>query len=248
MAKKSKAGIVVGDALIFEADITEFQPDPDNANLGTERGQFLLEESLRTTGLNRGIVVDKDNVIAIGNHTHENAVNVGFTKVVVVETEGDTLVVTRRRDFDLDGEEGQSEAARRAALLDNQAGHVNLLWDAEQIRNAQRQGLTEGIFAEWEIKRIVPVNPDDMEFFFPDDDEDGVVESEPNLFDGEELTVTTSHVVMVQLFMNTETHPPFMGKLEWMAERYQTDNTTDTVMAAVNDLAERLGYENDPSE
>src|SRR5688572_30589947 len=43
--------------------------DPHNANLGTDRGQELLRESIETCGVGRGIVADKAGVVFAGNKT-----------------------------------------------------------------------------------------------------------------------------------------------------------------------------------
>ncbi len=108
-------------------DITDFIPDSHNANKGTERGQGLLEQSFRRFGAGRSILVDKNNKIIGGNKSHEMATQLGM-KSLVVETDGDTLVVVKRKDVDLDTAEG-----RELALADNRVGEVNLSWDADVI-------------------------------------------------------------------------------------------------------------------
>jgi DNA modification methylase len=117
-------------AKVSEAKLTDFVPDPDNANVGTERGQAMIEDSIREDGAARSIVVDADNIIVAGSKTHQSAVDAGLDKAVVVEVQGDELVVVRRTDFSLGGDDGR---ARRYAYRDNRSGEINLTWSAEQM-------------------------------------------------------------------------------------------------------------------
>ena len=63
--------------------------DDRNLNKGTERGQQLIEKSLREFGAGRSILLDKNNRIIAGNKTQEAAIKAGIKKVRVIETTGD---------------------------------------------------------------------------------------------------------------------------------------------------------------
>ena len=91
---------------------------------GTEYGEHLIEQSLRKLGLGRSILLDRNNQIIAGNKTTEKAGELGFEKVVIVETDGNTLVAVKRNDIDLDSAEG-----RELALADNATSEANLEWD-----------------------------------------------------------------------------------------------------------------------
>ena len=56
--------------------------DDRNLNKGTERGQQLIEKSLRQFGAGRSILVDKNNRIIAGNKTHANAEAAGIDDAV----------------------------------------------------------------------------------------------------------------------------------------------------------------------
>ena len=58
-------------------------------------------------------------------------VELGFEDVLIVETDGKTLVAVKRTDIDLD-----SKAGRELALADNATAHANLEWDEEAIAQA----------------------------------------------------------------------------------------------------------------
>ena len=104
------------------ADLT---PDPGNANKGTERGQYMLDESIAQVGAARSIVTDRDGVVIAGNKTLQAAVDAGLG-VRVVQTDGHELVVVQRTDLDLDGDGDEQARARRAAFFDNQSSSVGL--------------------------------------------------------------------------------------------------------------------------
>lgn len=114
---------------IIETSIEHLVPDDHNFNKGTEYGDHLMDESLRKFGLGRSILLDRNNRIIAGNKTTEKAGELGFEKVVIVETDGHTLVAVKRYDVDLD-----SQVGRELALADNATSKANLAWDEEQIK------------------------------------------------------------------------------------------------------------------
>ncbi len=102
--------------------------DDRNLNKGTERGQQLIEKSLREFGAGRSILLDKNNRIISGNKTHKNAELAGLDDVIIVETDGTKLVAVKRTDVDLDTKKG-----REMALADNATTKADLSWDTEEL-------------------------------------------------------------------------------------------------------------------
>lgn len=90
------------------ADLT---PDAKNANRGTERGGQMVEDSLRTYGAGRSILIDKHGVIIAGNKTAEHAGSIGFEDVIIVPTDGTKLVAVQRTDLDLATDQAAKELA-----------------------------------------------------------------------------------------------------------------------------------------
>lgn len=115
---------------VTKAKLADLIPDDRNLNKGTERGKQLIAKSLNKFGAVRGIAVDKDNRIIAGNKTVENAIEQGIEDVIIVETTGRELVVTRRTDTSLDTQEG-----REMALADNATVKVDLEWDTEEMKS-----------------------------------------------------------------------------------------------------------------
>ena len=116
---------------VVETTIDKLRPDDQNFNKGTEYGEHLMEKSLRKFGLGRSILLDRNNRIIAGNKTAGKAVELGFEDVLVVETDGKTLVAVKRNDIDLDSAEG-----RELALADNATSEANLEWDNGLIAEA----------------------------------------------------------------------------------------------------------------
>jgi len=122
--------------------VSDLIPDDKNFNLGNSYGEGLIEKSFSKFGAGRGILVDKNNRIIAGNKSTQKFVEAGNEKIIVVETTGDTLVVTKRTDIDLDTPQG-----REMALADNMAARKNITMDAELIEAE----LSIAVCEEWGV-------------------------------------------------------------------------------------------------
>ena len=138
---------------IIEANVEVLIPDNKNFNKHTEYGMHILEESIRKFGLGRSILIDKNNRIIAGNGVVETASQIDLDKVLVVETDGNTLVAVKRKDIDLDSAKG-----REFALADNATGKANLAWDEELISAMAEKWDFEP--DDWGVD-VENVNPDD---------------------------------------------------------------------------------------
>ena len=129
---------------VKKAKLTDLIQDDRNLNKGTERGQELIEKSLRRFGAGRSVLIDKNNRIIAGNKTHANAEAIGMDDVIIVETDGTKLVAVKRTDIDIDTEKG-----REMALADNATAKTDIEWDEEQM-----QGIADDFgldFDEWDV-------------------------------------------------------------------------------------------------
>lgn len=142
--------------------ISEFTTDPRNANLGSERGLRVLDDSIAETGLGRSIVADKNGVIIGGNKTTERSIDRGFDDAIVVHTEGKQLVIVQRDDLDL-SDTSPNNPARKLAYYDNVAS-MHLTWDANVIAADVEAGvLPTGIFMEYELNNILERNQEEID-------------------------------------------------------------------------------------
>lgn len=119
---------------IVETDITALIPDDKNFNKGSEFGKGLLDKSFSKFGAGRSILLDKNNRIIAGNKATESFGESGGEKVLIVETDGKTLVAVKRTDIDLDSAEG-----RELALADNATQKADLRWDDAVVKEVSEQ-------------------------------------------------------------------------------------------------------------
>ena len=127
------------------AKLKDLLPDGKNANRGTERGQQMVENSLRQFGAGRSILIDKNGRIIAGNKTAENAGAVGIEGVIFLQTDGTKLVAVQRTDLDLE--------------KDKRAGQVSLNWDTDVLKEL-----------DVDLKQFWTTN--ELEALFPADDEE----------------------------------------------------------------------------
>lgn len=140
-------------AKIETKKISDLQPDPLNANRGTERGAAMLESSLRKFGAGRSILLDREGRIIAGNKTAENAAAIGLDDVIIVKTDGKKLVAVQREDLDLASDDN---AARELAYADNVTSQQNLDFDPAQILADINAGVDLGQFwTENELNAII---------------------------------------------------------------------------------------------
>ena len=139
-------------AEVKEAKLKDLIRDDKNFNKGTERGQQLIEKSLRQFGAGRSVLIDKNNRIIAGNKTQENAEVAGIDDVIIVETDGTKLVAVKRTDIDLDSKEG-----REMALADNATGKVDLVWDTDTLTEVADEFGIE--MDEWDVETLNDEEP-----------------------------------------------------------------------------------------
>lgn len=138
--------------------IYELKYDEHNFNKHTDEGLKLLEKSVEQNKFGRSILVDKDNNIIAGNGIVETARKLGKTKIRVVETSGEELVVVKRNDLHIDSKEG-----RELALADNATSAVNLQWNEEELAFAKENWGVHpddwGVDVDWDKKDIETPKP-----------------------------------------------------------------------------------------
>ncbi len=139
--------------------LTDYAPNPQNSNTGSERGQGMIENSFRKYGAGRSLLVDKNNKIIAGNHSQEGALETGLENVIEVETDGTQVVVVKRSDLDLSDTDDMR--AVELAYIDNRSNEVSLNWDAAQIMADVEAGADlSGMFTEIEIAELIASQTD----------------------------------------------------------------------------------------
>lgn len=126
-------------------------PDERNANRHSERGVGMVENSLRTYGAGRSILIDKNRRIIAGNLTAEQAGSIGMDDIIIVPSDGTRLIAVQRTDLDL----LTDDRAKLLAIADNRSAEVSLDWDADVIKALSDEVDLSGLFSEQELAAIL---------------------------------------------------------------------------------------------
>lgn len=140
------------------ARLKDLTPDKKNANKGSKRGAEMVEDSLRSYGAGRSILLDKHGHIIAGNKTSEAAAAIGLEDVIVVKTDGHQLVAVQRMDLDL----RTDQAAQELAISDNRAAQVSLNWDTDVLKALGHQGCDlDKFWTTTELEALFPTGEEE---------------------------------------------------------------------------------------
>jgi DNA modification methylase len=137
--------------VVLRSALKDLTQDSKNANRGTDRGNKMIEASLRDLGAGRSIVIDKHGNIIAGNKTAQNAAAAGLEDVIVVQTDGTKVVAVQRMDLDL----SRDAKAKKLAIADNRTGQINLEWDPENLAELSKEIDLSGLFTESELGAVL---------------------------------------------------------------------------------------------
>lgn len=227
---------------IRKVKLSEIKPDLLNANKHTERGHIMLRNSMSEFGFAEAGTLDKEGRVIGGNHRLEVAGDLlESDEAIVIEVDGKSPVFIKRDDIDLTTPEG-----RRLAYTLNRSAQISIEFDPEQVATDLAEGINlDGLFYENEIANLFS----DLELSLDideggNDDNNIPHATRPNLElpANPELTElptkenndnsSVSHVVMVQLFLNTETEPYFREWVDYFKKYFDVNNTTDAIWEA----------------
>jgi len=110
-----------------ELNLADLLPDPRNARRHTPENIRAITHALKTVGPGRSLVLDEHNVVLAGNGVVEAALAAGFTKVLVLESDGETVVAVRRTGL-------SDEQKQILAIADNRTNELSQ-WDGATLRD-----------------------------------------------------------------------------------------------------------------
>jgi ParB-like chromosome segregation protein Spo0J len=142
--------------------IADLKFDPQNARVRTAKGEAMIQESLRSVGAARSIVIDEDGTILAGNGTVEAAGQVGIENVVIVEASGDEIIAVKRVGL-------TDEQKKKLAYYDNRTGD-EAEWDMEQVARDLLGGyeFLDELFDELKMPEEMEVGSEDQSHLLDD--------------------------------------------------------------------------------
>lgn len=133
------------DIRVRRRTLADYQRDPNNPHKATERGKRIVRDSLTEVGPARSAVASSDDVLLVGNTTADVAEELGMTEVIEIETDGDALIVHKRRNL-----ASGDEKARLLRLLDNRASDFHD-YQIDSLELDAADGLLDGLFRDDEL-------------------------------------------------------------------------------------------------
>lgn len=122
--------------------LSDIKPDDKNPNKHSERGTYMLRNSMQRFGFLEPGVLDKDNRIIGGNSRTETAADIlDAEDAIVIDIDGKRPVFVRRSDLDLNTPEG-----REASIALNRSAETGITWDIDVLADFAADGLELG---EW---------------------------------------------------------------------------------------------------
>lgn len=208
---------ITNDLLPLARPIIQLRPDPKNARKHPPSSLEAIRKSLRLYGQVKPVVALSSGTVIAGNGTLAAALAEGWDMLAVVSFEDESK-------------------ARAFAIADNRTAELSE-WDdpalAEALNALQQQGvdfsdvgfsMEDAIAAMGKIQTNVNI--------------DVATDSDDDRPPGPTENMRSSHVRMVQLFLNADTQPVFLENVQKLAKRYSADNITDTVFEAVKRASE----------
>jgi hypothetical protein len=123
---------------VRDADLRELHQDDHNANLHSERGNWMLRESVQRFGSREAGTVDKHGRIVGGNHRHEIYGELDMEEVQVVKGDPNKPIFIQYDDLDL---EDPSNPAQEISVALNRAAQTSITFDGAALAEKQEAGI-----------------------------------------------------------------------------------------------------------
>ncbi len=205
--------------------VSTLSPDPENARFHPDENVRAIKESLRRFGQDQPLVVQKSTgIVRKGNGRLQAAKELGWSHIAVVYIEEDNVEATAR------------------AVADNRTAEL-AKWDQRVLSQVMRQIQEEKPDIHPQTLGFTQDQVERLHSKFQQMQEEGATAildpDEKRLRDEEENSDQVRHVRMVQLFLNTQSHPIFNEMAAKLAEHYNAQSLTDTVMECLRREYER---------
>jgi DNA modification methylase len=130
--------------------LSEFRPQTANANLHTERGLRMLDDSMSEDGYVAPMTAAADREVIDGSARLERAYDKFNDEAIIVEHDGRRPIIAVRTDIP----NAQTVEAQRIAVRANRIAQVDLSWNPEILSELAPEAL-EGMFSDKELAEIL---------------------------------------------------------------------------------------------
>ena len=148
---------------VTRAKLSDIKTDPNNANLHTERGQYMVRRSMERFGFAEAGTLDKNNILIGGELRTETAADVlDADEAIILDVDGKTPVYIRRSDLDVN----DPDTVELAIIL-NRAPQTSVNFDPKRLGAAMEMGIDlSASFFDFELEELGVASvlaPDDEE-------------------------------------------------------------------------------------
>lgn len=213
------------------------QPNPWNPNKMSARMQASMDKGFLDdgwlasmalliwgtdeTGARRDLIID-------GEHRWETATRHGIKQGPMVFLDGLTEAQAKALTIKMNQKRGEFEADALGELIRGIQGEFNV----------EDFGLELGFEDEDFMKLVADVAaPVEIEAGEGSQHKAEAASTQNTTVAGDEARAADNHVRLVQLFLDKDQHEWLTAKLKVLAEKYKSSNTTETMLAAVKELA-----------
>jgi site-specific DNA-methyltransferase (adenine-specific) len=131
------------EPIITEAHLVDLKPDLHNANQHTERGTYMLNQSVGKFGSREAGTVDKNGFIVGGNNRHTAYGALGIDDIQIIKADPNKPVFLQYDDLDLTDPDNP---ARELSVALNRSAQVGISFDPEILAEYQ---LAEVDLSDW---------------------------------------------------------------------------------------------------
>jgi len=204
----------MSDYKVTRRKLRDYQPNPNNANLGSERGSGMIERSYREYGAGRSWLASSDGILLAGNQSQQGALNAGIEDVLEVETDGNVQVVVKRRDLKAD-----DKKAIELGLVDNRSAEISLTWDVDRLLADVERGVDlSGLWRQDELDELL------KETVTYGDNESGLTPDERlDIF----MNATIKQIV---LYFTNDEFEDVIARMQAVSKAHSLDNNTEVVL------------------
>lgn len=144
--------------------LSDFRPQVLNANLHTERGLRMLDDSMQEDGYVAPMTAVADGEVIDGSARLERAFDRFSDEAIILEHDGTRPIITKRIDIP----DADNPIAKRIALRANRIAEADLSWNPEVLAELAEldPNTVKGMFSDKELAEILSqtaVEPKDAE-------------------------------------------------------------------------------------